>query len=48
MAILRCPACGKYNLRDGCCKRTVSAHPPKFSASDKYGKYRRAIKAEEK
>mgnify|MGYP001609426208 CR=1 FL=1 len=43
--ILKCPKCGKYALREECCTKTASAHPIKFSLSDKYGKYRRALKA---
>lgn len=42
--IMKCPRCRKYTLHEECCEKTVSAHPPRFSASDKYGKYRRAIK----
>lgn len=45
--IKQCPKCGKYTLKDVCgvCNvKTVTAHPPKFSPEDKYGKYRRKIK----
>lgn len=44
MILKKCPECGRYSLKDYCCKKTESAHPPKFSASDKYGKYRRMAK----
>ena len=39
----RCPECGRYSLEMKCtcgCD-TVTAHPPKYSPDDKYGKYRR-------
>ena len=43
----KCPNCGRYTLEEKCpnCKSaTYSAHPPKFSPEDKYGKWRRKIK----
>ncbi|MBI4170776.1 MAG: nucleolar RNA-binding Nop10p family protein [Candidatus Aenigmarchaeota archaeon] len=39
--------CCIYTLREKCPQcgaRTKTAHPPKFSAADKYGKYRRIAK----
>jgi H/ACA ribonucleoprotein complex subunit 3 len=42
--MLKCVRCGKYTLSENCfmCKaKTSVAQPPKFSAGDKYGKYRR-------
>ena len=44
----RCLECGSYTLKDTCpnCKeKTASPHPPKFSPEDRYGKYRRQLKA---
>lgn len=43
----KCPACGRYTLKDvcpACGNPTVSAHPPRFSPEDKWGKYRREAK----
>jgi len=43
----RCPACGAYTFRDvcpSCGSPTGSAHPPRFSPEDKWGKYRREAK----
>ncbi len=40
--IKRCPACG-YTLEDTCKKcglKTKGVHPPRFSITDKYVKYR--------
>ena len=45
----KCPNCGTYTPKEVCpvCgERTVSAHPPRFSPEDKYGKYRRMAKKE--
>lgn len=37
----KCGKCG-YTLKEECkCGKTKDAHPPKFSVSDKYAKYRR-------
>jgi H/ACA ribonucleoprotein complex subunit 3 len=44
----RCMSCGAYTLSEscpGCDGRAVSPHPPKFSPEDRYGKYRRRLKA---
>jgi len=38
----KCPVHG-YIIRDDCGKAR-SAHPPRFSPEDKYGKYRRMAK----
>ncbi len=41
--IKKCDKCG-YTLQDVCSKcggKTRTAHPPRFSATDKYAKYRR-------
>jgi H/ACA ribonucleoprotein complex subunit 3 len=40
----KCERCGLYTMKEqcpNCGERTQSAHPPKFSPQDKYGKYRR-------
>ena len=43
--ILKCLKCQKYTLQEDCCKiKTISPKPPKFSPTDKYGKYRREEK----
>lgn len=47
MKIKKCMKCARYTLQEicpECGNRTVSAHPPKFSPEDKYGKWRRKIK----
>ena len=44
----RCMGCGSYTLKETCsnCKEsTITPHPPKFSPEDRYGKYRRQLKA---
>ena len=45
----RCPKCGRYSLemRCSCGCDTVTAHPPKYSPDDRYGKYRRMSIQEE-
>jgi len=43
--------CCVYTLQEKCPKcgsKTRTAHPPKFSAADKYGKYRRIARIKEK
>ena len=45
----KCEACGEYTLKEGgvrCGARTVSPLPPRFSPTDRYGKYRRILKRE--
>jgi H/ACA ribonucleoprotein complex subunit 3 len=47
MKIRKCLKCKIYTLKETCPKcgsRTESAHPPRFSPEDKYGKYRRMLK----
>jgi len=44
----RCMGCGSYTLKGTCpdCNgNTSTPHPPRFSPEDKYGKYRRQLKA---
>jgi len=44
----RCMGCGSYTLKETCLKckeNTITPHPPKFSPEDRYGKYRRQLKA---
>jgi H/ACA ribonucleoprotein complex subunit 3 len=43
MKINKCPRCGRYTLKENCCDKTKSCHPPKFSLDKerRYGKYRR-------
>ena len=43
-----CGDCQTYTLRDSCKEcgsATSTPHPPKFSPEDRYGKYRRQLKA---
>jgi H/ACA ribonucleoprotein complex subunit 3 len=43
-----CMGCGSYTLKETCSKckeNTITPHPPKFSPEDRYGKYRRQLKA---
>ncbi|MFA6035846.1 MAG: nucleolar RNA-binding Nop10p family protein [Candidatus Micrarchaeia archaeon] len=41
----RCASCGSYTmLAEHCGKAANTAHPPKYSPEDKYGKYRRMEK----
>jgi H/ACA ribonucleoprotein complex subunit 3 len=47
-AILQCPKCKKYTLRDDCCEKTIIPLPPKYSPEDKYGSYRRKAKESER
>lgn len=46
--IKKCPQCGQYTINPSKCPScgasVVSAHPPRFSIEDRYGKYRRAMK----
>lgn len=46
--ILRCGDCGAYTLHDACKScgtKTSTPHPSRFSPEDRYGKYRRKLKA---
>ncbi|MFH1440338.1 MAG: RNA-protein complex protein Nop10 [Candidatus Woesearchaeota archaeon] len=48
--ILKCNKCSKYTMKEKCeCGgKAVEAKPPKYSPEDKYGKYRREVKQEER
>ncbi len=46
--ILVCPECKRYSMADTCPEcdaRTNTPHPSRFSPEDRYGKYRRELKA---
>ncbi|KYK29869.1 MAG: ribosome biogenesis protein [Candidatus Proteinoplasmatales archaeon SG8-5] len=45
--ILKCVDCGSYTLKKECAcgGSAVTPHPPRFSPEDRYGKYRRQLKA---
>lgn len=47
----KCKKCGKYTLKKDkcpyCSGKVCVPHPPKFSLSDKYLKYRMALKTGE-
>ncbi|NVM28424.1 MAG: RNA-protein complex protein Nop10 [Candidatus Helarchaeota archaeon] len=44
----KCVECGRYTMIESTCPqcggKTVNPQPPKFSITDKYGKYRRELK----
>ena len=47
--IRKCEECGEYTLKEFCERcgaKTVSPLPPRFSPTDRYGKYRRMLKKE--
>ena len=49
--ILKCTKCNNYSMQDVCpyCgAECVTVEPPKFSMEDKYGKYRRIAKHDER
>ncbi|MCD4666435.1 RNA-protein complex protein Nop10 [archaeon] len=49
--ILICPKCKTYTLKKTCPKdrtKTVTVKPAKYSPEDKWGKYRRIAKKNEK
>ena len=49
--ILFCKKCDQYTMQETCPKcsaKTEHAKPPKYSPADKYGKYRREVKEEER
>lgn len=48
--IRKCKKCGAYSLQKTCVcgGETKTPHPPKFSAEDKYGKYRRMARRAKK
>ncbi len=46
--ILVCPECRRYSMADTCSEcdtKTNTPHPSRFSPEDRYGKYRRELKA---
>lgn len=48
MTLIRnCVKCGTYTMKEVCPRcgtATKTAHPPKFSPEDRYGRYRRMAK----
>ncbi|MBS3121488.1 ribosome biogenesis protein [Candidatus Woesearchaeota archaeon] len=47
--ILKCQKCNKYTLKKECCgEKTIETKPPKYSPEDKYAKYRREVKADDR
>lgn len=49
--ILKCSSCESYTIKESCpkCgKKTVPSQPPKYSPEDKYARYRREAKLEER
>ncbi|HDM22825.1 MAG: RNA-protein complex protein Nop10 [Methanomicrobia archaeon] len=47
MKIRKCISCGRYTFREECPEchsQTYYPKPPRFSLTDKYGKYRRKLK----
>lgn len=44
----KCARCGQYTMNPTVCPKcgesVASAHPPRFSIEDRYGKYRRQMK----
>ena len=48
--IFKCGICSKYTLKEVCIcgGKTISPRPAKYSPEDKYAKYRRIAKKEEK
>ena len=48
--ILFCKTCNKYTLKETCScgEKAITTKPAKFSLEDKYGKYRRLSKKEQK
>ena len=48
MRIRKCVACKQYTFKGDCPKcnnKTVNPNPPKYSPEDKYGIWRRKLKA---
>jgi len=48
MKMRKCPNCSRYTFSEVCpvCgTATVNPEPPRYSPEDKYGKYRRQLKA---
>lgn len=51
MKMRRCRSCGEYTLQKKCphCGGEVGVvYPPRYSPEDKYGKYRRKLKRQQK
>ena len=49
--LMRCNACFSYTLKNSCPKcneKTITPKPPKYSPEDKYAKYRKIAKFEER
>jgi len=47
--IFKCKSCNKYTMEETCCgEKTVESKPAKYSPQDKYAKYRRIYKENEK
>jgi H/ACA ribonucleoprotein complex subunit 3 len=47
MKMHKCRSCGEYTLQNKCpyCEGDLGViYPPKYSPTDKYGKYRRLLK----
>ena len=48
--IFKCTECNKYTMKEvcSCGQKTIDSRPPKYSPEDKYGKYRREAKEQER
>ena len=48
--ILYCKTCNKFTMKESCScgEKTITTKPAKFSLDDKWGKYRRISKKEQK
>ena len=49
MKIRKCANCGAYTLKESCMRcggKTFHVRPARFSPEDRYGKYRRMMKAQ--
>ena len=48
--ILKCSKCGNYTMKEKCAcgGEAFPAKPPKYSPEDKYAKYRRQVKKDER
>lgn len=47
--ILKCQVCNSYTLKKiHCNQKTITTKPAKYDPEDKYGKYRRKFKLENK
>ncbi|MBW2965992.1 RNA-protein complex protein Nop10 [Candidatus Woesearchaeota archaeon] len=48
--ILKCPACGRYTMKDKCPKCNevaINPKPVKYRVDDRYGEYRRKARKSE-